>query len=119
MHCLLGIIIHNVLCNVQDNAPRPNEADPWESDEEVDMEGDDEEEDSAPVDQPPQSSQGDQLREHLEQAFTTLRWAPCCRRKCLQGIIFEDLYQQVLELRSQSATHREALIMGLLMARRY
>lgn len=76
-------------------------------------------EESSQVSVPPQSSTGNLLRDQLLENYNKLTDRPCCNRKCLNTITFEAIYQQVLDLRAQTAAYREAVIMGLLMARRY
>lgn len=104
---------------MQDNANVADE-DPWESDEEEEEEENDENQEPEPddVDIPPQSSQGDQLRVELEEAYTKLVTKGCCAKQCIKNLSMDDLYDHILDLRAQSATHREAIIMGILMARR-
>ena len=106
---------------IKDTVPKPNTEDPWESEEEGDDddEVDDEAEDTEQVHIPPQSSQGNQLKEEVEQAYQKLVEKKCCPKQCLSKIDVEDIYRHILELRSHPAKHREALVMGLLIARRY
>ena len=64
------------------------------------------------------SSQGDQLTEEVEEAYQSLCAKGCCKKRCAEAVEFEELYDQVLNLRGQSATSHKAMIMGVLMARR-
>lgn len=70
------------------------------------------------IEPPPQSSQGDQLQEEVEAAFQKLLNLGCCTKRCITKVDLSELTDHIVELRAQGATHREAIIMGVLSARR-